>query len=597
MKKETLIGFAILLAGFWFFNSEIYYKMIGQPYPFNQQVQQTQKITVLPDTVLSEKKSVTEIVIKEEAKNDSLEYGDDSDTSDSAEIAEILPAKEIVLSNDVLQLIISEDGAKIVSAKTLRYFYGKGLKKVGDTVELISDKEAGILTSATSGADLSDARFIYDEENSTPNFAIFTHNLNGEEVRKTFELSENSYYVKFRMQSNLLKKETSVIYLNAGINESETNDNRSIPYSERYVSFSDENHKTERITLKKAEVRENTGRIGWVSLNSKYFTFAVIPQDQNNRHLIITSDLVDNTAKIEPINFNYKIELAKNAQRNAENDDFVEYSVFIGPAKHSDLTQAKVGLERTLFRGYAWFFGANLWFPPLCEGVLWFLNFFGKLVGDYGVSIILLTLLLKIVTYPLSQSSMNAMAQMQVLQPKIQEIQKKYKDNRQLQQQKILELYQSEGINPLASLGGCIPLLIQMPIMIALFIVLRKAVELRGEITFFLPWVHDLSQAEILFRLPFTIPFYGDNFAILPILMAGLMFIQNKMTIKDPNQVAMIYMMPAIMLVMFNNFPSGLTLYFTFSSLLQIIQQKFFTKKPVLAAKTQPVSVGTKKKK
>jgi YidC/Oxa1 family membrane protein insertase len=187
------------------------------------------------------------------------------------------------------------------------------------------------------------------------------------------------------------------------------------------------------------------------------------------------------------------------------------------------------------------------------------------------------------------------MASMQVLQPKIQEIQKKYKDNKPLQQQKILELYQSEGINPLASLGGCIPILIQMPIMIALFIVLRKAVELRGETTFFLPWVMDLSQAEILFKLPFTIPFYGDSFAILPILMAGLMFVQNKMTIKDPNQVAMIYMMPIIMLVMFNNFPAGLTLYFAVSNLLQIIQQKYFTKKPVISAANLPNAKKGKK--
>jgi YidC/Oxa1 family membrane protein insertase len=163
-------------------------------------------------------------------------------------------------------------------------------------------------------------------------------------------------------------------------------------------------------------------------------------------------------------------------------------------------------------------------------------------------------------------------------------------------QQKMLELYQSEGINPMASLGGCIPILIQMPIMIALFIVLRKAVELRGEITFFLPWVHDLSQAEILFRLPFAIPFYGDNFAILPIAMAGLMFIQNKMTIKDPNQVAMIYMMPVIMLVMFNNFPAGLTLYFAFSNLLQILQQKFFAKKPLATLKNQTAKNAKGKK-
>jgi len=322
--------------------------------------------------------------------------------------------------------------------------------------------------------------------------------------------------------------------------------------------------------------------------------FALIPQEVINRDLTFSSFVINNKEKIEGININYKFEFGQNPPRgtNIREDSFVEYTLFVGPSRHSYLRQAGVGLERTLFRGYGWFFRADLWFPPLCEGVLWFLNFFGKLVGDYGISILLLTLLLKIVTFPLSQASINSMAAMQVLQPKIQDIQQKYKDNKQLQQQKILELYQSEGINPLASLGGCIPLLIQMPIMIALFIVLRKAVELRGETTFFLPWVHDLSAAEVLFRLPFTIPFYGDNFAILPIFMAGLMFVQNKMTIKDPNQIAMVYLMPAIMLVMFNNFPAGLVLYFSFSSLLQILQQKYFVKKP---AESTATVVETKK--
>jgi YidC/Oxa1 family membrane protein insertase len=559
--------------------------MIGQPYPFDQQ---TQSVTAIPENVfrssVEETQSVIALETQAESDGDPIE-GDDEIDADSVEI--LLPAREITLSNEVLQLKISEDGARIVSAGVLNYSYGKGLKKEGETVEMISDSAHGILTSAIGGNDLSRARFVYDEENSTDTKAIFTHKLNGEEIRKIFELRENSYYVDFKMQSNLITRETSVIRLDGGISESETDNDKAIIYSERFVSIANEKNKTERLVLKRVETSDKIGQFDWVALNSKYFTFVVIPKDKSNRDLSISSFLVDETAKVEAINLNYRIELAKKAPRNAINDDFVEYSVFIGPSKHSDLAQAKVGLERTIFRGYAWFFGANLWFPPLCEAVLWFMNFFGKLIGDYGVSIILLTLLLKIVTYPLSQSSINSMAAMQVLQPKIQDIQKKYKDNKQLQQQKILELYQSEGINPLASLGGCIPLLIQMPIMIALFIVLRKAVELRGEVTFFLPWVHDLSQAEILFRLPFTIPFYGDNFAILPILMAGLMFIQNKMTIKDPNQMAMVYLMPAIMLVMFNNFPAGLTLYFAFSSLLQILQQKFLTKKPAVSAVTK----------
>ena len=122
-------------------------------------------------------------------------------------------------------------------------------------------------------------------------------------------------------------------------------------------------------------------------------------------------------------------------------------------------------------------------------------------------------------------------------------------------------------------------MLLQMPIMISLFIVLRKAIELRGQGTFLIPWINDLSKAEVLFPLGFNIPFYGENFALLPVLMAIMMFYQNKMTIKDPNQIAMVYVMPVMMLVMFNNFPSGLGLYFTFSTALQLVQQIIIEKK------------------
>lgn len=589
MKKETILGFSILLLGFWFFNSKFYYQMLGQPYPYDIQAQ-TEMLTV---TEVGETETVKPIEQQsEEIYETKLEAEEDSIAK-----AEIIPAKEIILSNEVLQLKITEDGAKIVSAKALKYTYGKGLTREGEIVELISDTTIGILTTQIGSSDLINERFVYDIENSNAKTAIFNYYLNGEKITKTFEIKENSYFIDFKIQSNLIAKEQNIIMFDGGISESETDNNKSLAYSERVVMIAHDKNKTERVSMKKTETYNLTGQFHWVALNSKYFSFVTILQDNKNRDLQVSSFLIDETAKVEPMNLNYQIALTQRVQRNSQNDDFVNYSIFLGPSKHSELAQAKVGLERTLFRGYAWFFGANLWFPPLCEAVLWFLNFFGKLIGDYGVSIILLTLLLRIVTYPLSQASINSMASMQALQPKILDIQKKYAENKQLQQQKILELYQSEGINPLASLGGCIPILVQMPIMIALFIVLRKAVELRGETAFFLPWVHDLSQAEVLFKLPFVIPFYGDNFAILPILMAGLMFFQNKMTIKDPNQIAMVYMMPIIMLVMFNNFPAGLTLYFAFSNLLQIIQQKFFTKKPViLATNISDTKKGKKKK-
>jgi YidC/Oxa1 family membrane protein insertase len=145
---------------------------------------------------------------------------------------------------------------------------------------------------------------------------------------------------------------------------------------------------------------------------------------------------------------------------------------------------------------------------------------------------------------------------------------------------------------------------LQMPILFALFIVLRKAIELRGAGTVLIPWVKDLSQPECLVSLtnifPNGIPVYGNSFALMPIIMAILTFFQNKMTITDPNQKMMIYFMPVFMLVIFNNFPAGLVLYWTFSNALGIIQQNWLNKRmksKMLVVEAAPVLVhsGTRK--
>jgi YidC/Oxa1 family membrane protein insertase len=213
------------------------------------------------------------------------------------------------------------------------------------------------------------------------------------------------------------------------------------------------------------------------------------------------------------------------------------------------------------------------------------MNSFFMIFHDYGIAIILITVILRLVTFPLTQSSMKSMSKMKEMQPRLQALQEKYKNNPQLMQAKLMEFYKEEGVSPLSGLGGCLPMFIQMPIMISLFVVLRKAVELRGQSTFLLPWVKDLSQKEALFNLPFTIPVVNiDTVAILPFLMAILMFFQNKMTMKsgaaaqDPNQKMMLYMMPLMMFFMFYNMPAGLTLYFTFSSVFQLVQQYFVEK-------------------
>jgi YidC/Oxa1 family membrane protein insertase len=267
-----------------------------------------------------------------------------------------------------------------------------------------------------------------------------------------------------------------------------------------------------------------------------------------------------------------------------EQGDEALFSFYTGPSKVEELKQKHLKFEKILFPVLGWtklFLWADSWFPWLAEFVLWLLLVLYRITRDYGVSILLLTILSRVVTYPLTQSSMKSMSRMKDLQPKINVLRQKHKSNPSKTNQEIMALYKKEGVNPLNP--GCLPMFLQMPVFIALFVVLRKAIELRGAGTMLLPWVHDLSLPESVFSfeklIPGGIPLYGSNFAILPVLMAILTFFQNKMTIKDPNQKMMIYFMPVFMLVIFNNFPAGLVFYWTCSSALGLLQQYYTDKK------------------
>jgi YidC/Oxa1 family membrane protein insertase len=205
-------------------------------------------------------------------------------------------------------------------------------------------------------------------------------------------------------------------------------------------------------------------------------------------------------------------------------------------------------------------------FKWLCVLLVPTLNFFHALLPNYGVAIILLTLLVRIIFWPLTHKSTESMKRMQAIQPRLKEIQAQFKSEPQKLQQETWALYREHKVNPMSS---CLPMLIQIPVFIALFTVLRSAVELR-----FAPflWIADLSEPENLF--PGLLPLV-PALNILPFFMAGTMLLQSKLTpaMGDPaQQKMMMWMMPAMMLFMFYSMPSALVLYWTVSQVLAIVQ-------------------------
>jgi len=247
------------------------------------------------------------------------------------------------------------------------------------------------------------------------------------------------------------------------------------------------------------------------------------------------------------------------------------YALYIGPIDYQGLKAYNKHYE-SIFE-FSNFLGLGFIIRPLSEYMfIPFLRFLHMFIPNYGLVIILFTLVLKILLHPLSKQSLKSMKKMQLLQPMITELKEKYKDDQQRVQKETMKLYSTYGINPA---GGCLPMLLQMPILVALYTVFSVIIDMR--LAPFALWINNLSAPDKIITFPVALPLINQSVSGLALLMAITMFIQQKMTVKDPTQKAMIYMMPVMMFIMFNALPSGLNLYYLMFNLFSIAQQYYVT--------------------
>lgn len=302
------------------------------------------------------------------------------------------------------------------------------------------------------------------------------------------------------------------------------------------------------------------GEQEWIAVKNRFFVTALASSTMPNDGFVATVARDVRAANYRPESVAAKVSFPTCGTTR-------ESVFYVGPKKQSLLWD--LGMRDVME------FGIWRW---ICYPLVWILNVFNAWIPNYGVAIILLTILVRIIFWPLTHKSTVGMKKMQEIQPLMKEIQKKYKDNPQRLQQETWALYRDHKVNPMSS---CLPMLIQIPVFIALFNVLRSAVELR-----YAPflWIADLSEPEGLFASWF--PFGGLN--ILPILMAATMALQSALTPStgDKNQQRMMMVfMPVMMLVMFYSFPSALSLYWTLSQVFSIVQMWLIRRKS--AAKTE----------
>jgi len=293
---------------------------------------------------------------------------------------------------------------------------------------------------------------------------------------------------------------------------------------------------------------------GWVGLVQHYFVSAWIPQAKESQEFY-TKDLGN---KIFAIGTKMSLSSVPPGASKVLNA-----KLYMGPQTHDDLVKAAPGLEYTVDYG---------WLSFIASPLFMILSIIQDLVGNWGYSIILLTVLIKLAFYPLSASGYRNMAQMRELAPRLQSLKEKFGDDRQKMQQGMMELYKKEKINPM---GGCLPILVQIPVFISLYWMLLASVEMRHAP--FILWITDLSAPDSLFgHIPEFLPLVGGMpIGLLPILMGISMIIQTKLNPKpaDPMQAKVMAIMPIVFSIFFFFFPAGLVLYWLVNNVLSIAQQ------------------------
>ena len=544
MDKKTIIALILIFVVFYL-SSKFFWK---QPVP-----PQTQQ-TVTENTQQTTKQPVVPSPYEEEHEVDKTSLDLQSD---------IPLNNDIVLENDDIRVILTNRGGNIkqVVLKNIK-------NEAQDDVVGLFIKEKGMFntvfytSSDTINFRKQNLEYTYDEFTAT-----FFIEKDGKRLFEKRYSIDNNYTVNVAIKTDDLGFiDAYDIQLDSGIYYDQLGDKRFSTYID-VVSFVDNN--INKISLKKAASGASQyGNITWTTLKSKYFMIALIPERTVKlREIFLASD---NNAILA----NAKIEVGRNSIDHS-------FQFYCGPVDYDRLHAFNIGLEDAMN------FGWKL-LRPISKLILKLLKFIYSLIPNYGIAIIILSIIIKFVFYPLTHKSFTSAQKMQQVQPHLKALQAKYKGNPQKLQQETMKLYKEHGVSPL---GGCLPLLIQFPFLFALYPVLQSTIELRH--AGFIFWLKDLS-----------IP---DPIYILPILMGITMFFQQKLMSQKPStnmdekqlaqiktQKFMMYGMPIFFVFIFKSLPAGLVLYWFTYNILSVLEQLSIRKKT--QALSQEIIVDKKKK-
>ena len=478
-----------------------------------------------------------------------------------------LMAATITVDTPLYQAKISENGA---------VFYSFLLKSYREKVQkdsplkqiLINDETLGVGRLGFTGksiAGLDKAVFTAKlpsrqlEVNDSPRDLTFLwRSQDGIIIEKTYKFSPETYAIS--MDVTIKNGSGRVIQdrLFVALTGKAPGDKRTYAFEGPSALI---NGNLNEIKMKKLKDQDTfDGKINWVTLQSRYFMSGLIPDqiEEASLYLALKSD-------------KFVVARYRQPQKTMQPGTLYtyKYKLFMGPKRIQELRNVGNDLQKVVDFG---------WFDFIAKPCLWLMNRFYSVIPNYGVAIIILTILVKLLLFPLGQKSYKSMSEMKKIQPLMKEIREKYKDDKQRMNQEVMGLYRTYKINPL---GGCLPMVVQLPAFFALYRMLYEAIELRHAP--FLLWIDDLSAPDRLFHFDFSIPFMEPPYGIpvLTVIMGASMLLQQKMSppMGDATQAKMMMFMPIIFTVIFINFSSGLVLYWLVNNLLSIAQQYYTQKK------------------
>ena len=485
----------------------------------------------------------------------------------------ILPeaqAKEIEVETPLYRIVFSTEGAAIKSYRLKEYRLTTAPDSPPIEMVNLTDNKEDFLSFRFDGTSpLKNKNLIYsvNEEKmsltpgSTPRDISFDcTGPDGVSYRQTYRFYPDRYDIDLHI--HLLNDSDSQV----GGNVRAFLSNMPPKKKSSYYAFGGVtlllNDKLEKIKPKKMKEGKNlAGQISWMAYQSDYFISAILPEEQEEGSFsgrLLPSGVI--TAEYS----NPPVTMKPHEQRS------YHFTLYIGPLDFEILKNMSHKLDKAINFGF---------FNPIAKPLHYALRFSNRYVHNYGISIIILTILIKIIFWPLTHKSYKSMKEMQKLQPIMAKIREKYKNNKEQMQKELMGLYKTYKVNPM---GGCLPMVIQIPVFFSLFRILGNSIELRHAP--FVLWIKDLSAPDRLFHFPFSIPFMSPPYGIpvLTLLMGVSMFIQQKMTPTpgDPSQAKVMMFLPIIFTVMFINFPSGLVLYWLTNNILSIAQQYRIKKGP-----------------